>query len=159
MDKLIELQATDTAQTAVDKLDPKPDSIILLLGTPGKDVSKLRDILSHSLVPAAVDANALVIVGESKAGESLFPVFSEVVKGVDVARTIGMRLPAERGILSPFQIAAQLGKAPKGAGRLAATILLGGAERDIPTLLDCTKQEWPSSSFRAVRAWPIVFST
>lgn len=157
----IELQASDTPETAAGKLQLQPKSIVLLLGNFDASFQpKVRSILSRAVAPLAVDSGALIVDNGATSGSAaamglasrdqdtapaLLAIMAHDASPCDPNHTRVLRLPAEwpDAIKVTFQIAGQLAKGPDDREKPVLAILFGGSDEDQPSLIQCARRQWP----------------
>jgi hypothetical protein len=158
---LIELQASDTPETAAARLQLQPNSIILLLGDFDASLQpKVRSILSRAVAPLAADSGALIIDNGAASGSAaamglasrdqdtpptLLAIMAHDAGPCDPEHTRVMRLPAEWSdtIKATSQIAGQLAKGQGGQEKPLLAILFGGSDDELPALIQCARRQWP----------------
>ena len=157
----IELQATDTPETAAGKIQIPHLSIILLLGDfDARFQPRIRSILSRAVAPLALDSEALIIDNGATSGSAtamglaasdqdqapqMLAIVARNAKAWAPNHTMVMRLPAEWSDTAKvsYQIAAKLAKTPNEREKPVLAILSGGSDDDLPALIQCARRQWP----------------
>jgi hypothetical protein len=157
----IELQATDTPESAAGKVQSPHLSIILLLGDfDTRFQPRIRSILSRAVAPLALDSEALIIDNGATSGSAtamglaasdqdqapqMLAIVARNAKTWAPNHTMVMRLPAEWSdtAKASYQIAARLAKTPNEREKPVLAILSGGSDDDLPALIQCARRQWP----------------
>ncbi|HEY0758365.1 MAG TPA: DUF4231 domain-containing protein [Acidisarcina sp.] len=158
---LIEVQATDTIESAAARVTLKPDVIILLFGSfDSTQALQVRSILTRALGPIALVSNALIVTNGSSEGLAalmgqaaqqldqpplLLGILEPNVVGPDPNHTAVLRLPADWSdpSKSSFLLLAELAKSEATVQRPVVPILVGGGDAEKLTLLRCARHCWP----------------
>jgi len=158
---LIEVQATDTIETAAAKITVQPETIILLLGSFDAAIApQVRSVCARALAPVAIMANALIVDNGSSDGlaaqmgqaaqqmDQSLPLLGILDPGAgtpDPNHTYLLRLPAEwtDPVKSSFLLVAELAKSGATAQKPVVALLFGGSEAHKITLQRCARRGWP----------------
>ena len=159
--QVIEVQASDTIESAAAKLDLQPKSLLVLMGDFDAALRpQIRSICSRGIAPLAVRQGALIIdngsvagcaavIGEAARELDEAPVMLEIMAhdggGGDPNHTVLLRLHAEwpDPVKATFQIAAQLAKDQTGKAKPVVAVLFGGGQKETAAVLQCTRRGWP----------------
>ncbi len=160
---VIELQAGESIEAAVQKLQLPARPLLLLLGDfdPGLNAN-VQAICRRVLAPAAVNPGALVLDDASCTGfaaamgaaarfQDQTPLLLGVVpnnrpvNAIELNHEIVFRLPAEWDDWAKYalQIADCLVKNGAGSANPALAILAGGGDAEKEAVLRCGERDWP----------------
>ncbi|HLK67036.1 MAG TPA: DUF4231 domain-containing protein [Bryobacteraceae bacterium] len=158
---VIELQSTDTPETAAAKIKPEPKSVVVMLGSTDPSLqSQVRSLLSRAVAPLSLDSGALIIDDGSKSGAAaimglaaqdqdtppnLLSIVRHETTEWDANHPTVMKLPAEWTETAKYtaQIAARLVQLPEDREKPILAILFGGSDSDKEYLVQCARREWP----------------
>ncbi|MGA8028000.1 MAG: DUF4231 domain-containing protein [Bryobacteraceae bacterium] len=159
---VIELLASDTPKSAVEKLKLPPRPLIILLGDfdPALNLPILS-ILSRAIAPFALDPGALIVdngscsgcaalIGEAARDQDESPPLLGIVTretaNLDPNHALFLRLPAEWSdspVKYTFQIAAELAKDTTRPDKPVLAVLFGGGDSEKPAVIRCARRGWP----------------
>jgi hypothetical protein len=152
---LIEIQATDTVETAAAKITVKPEVIILLLGSFDVAIApQVRSVCARALAPVALMANALIVDNGASDGLAaqqmdqsppLLGILDPATESHDPNHTHLLRLPAEwtDPVKSSFLLTAELAKSGATGQKPVIALLFGGSDAHKITVQRCARRGWP----------------
>jgi hypothetical protein len=158
---LIEIQATDTVETAAAKITVKPEVIILLLGSFDAAIApQVRSVCARALAPVALMANALIVDNGASDGLAaqmgqaaqqmdqsppLLGILDPATESHDPNHTHLLRLPAEwtDSVKSSFLLTAELAKSGATGQKPVIALLFGGSDAHKITVQRCARRGWP----------------
>lgn len=158
---LIEIESTDSIESAAGKIPLQPDVIIFLLGSFDPSIAaQVRSVCARAVAPVALLTKALLVDNGSSQGlaaqmgeaaqqmdqsPSLLGIFDQSVAAQDQNHTHLVKLPVEwtdpekSKLLLIAELAKQGDKGPKPV----VALLFGGNDADKITVLRCARRGWP----------------
>ena len=158
---LIEVQTTDTIETAAAKITVQAEVIILLLGSFDASIApQVRSVCARALAPVALMANALIVDNGSSEGlaaemgqaaqqmdqsPALLGILDAGAGTPDPNHTHLLRLPA--GWTDPAKssllMIAELAKSGVTGPKPVVVLLFGGSDTHKITVQRCARRGWP----------------
>ena len=156
----IDLQGSDTIESAAAKIGVQPKSLILLTGDfDAAFHPQIRSICSRAIAPLALSPGALIIDSGSGGPAAAFgeaareldepPVSLGIMGHDDPAgdpnHTFLLRLPAEwpDALKARFQVSGQLAKDKTGKDKPVVAVLFGGGGPEQAAVIQCARRQWP----------------
>ena len=158
---VIEVQKTDTIETAAAKITVQPEVIILLLGSFDASIApEVRSVCARALAPVALMANALIVDNGSSEGlaaemgqaaqqmdqsPALLGILDPGAGTPDPNHTHLLRLPAEwtDPAKSSLLMIAELAKSGVTGPKPVIVLLFGGSDAHKITVQRCARRGWP----------------
>lgn len=157
---LIEIEASDTPESAAAKITFQPDVILLLLGSTADALgAQVRSLCGRALAPIALVTNALIVddglsqglaahMGTASQQLDQSPLLLGILPSggePEPNHTAVLRLPPEwsDAARQTFLILAAKAKSHPNGETPVVAILFGGGAAEQPTILRCARRGWP----------------